>query len=59
MSRGCIKKLIVETIAYVFTDISFLDSYSPYFLKKLLKVAQELRLKIIPNYGRIETQSWP
>ena len=59
MSRGCIKKLIVETIAYVFTDISFLDSHSPYFFKKLLKVAQELRLKIIPNYGRIETQSWP
>ena len=34
VSRGCIKKLIVETIAYVFTDISLLVSHSPLFFKK-------------------------
>ena len=40
MSTGCIKKLLVETVAYVFNDIPFLNSQSPYFLKKWLNVAQ-------------------
>ena len=35
VSSGCIKaslaSQLVETVAYVFTDILFLDSYSPYF----------------------------
>ena len=39
VSRG-ITKLLVETVAYVFTDILFLESHSPYFFKKWLKVAQ-------------------
>ena len=34
MSRSCIKKLLVETIAYVFTDIQFLDSHSLYYIIK-------------------------
>ena len=38
--RGCIKKLQVETVAYVFNEIPFLDSHSPYIFKKWLKVAQ-------------------
>ena len=40
MSRGCIKKLLLEAVAYDFTDIPFLNSQSPYFLKKWLDVAQ-------------------
>ena len=36
-----IKKLLVETVAYVFTDIQFLDSHNLYLSKKWLKVAQE------------------
>ena len=31
VSRGRIKKSQMETVAYVFTDIPFLDSHSPYF----------------------------
>ena len=38
--QGCVKKLLVDTVAYVFIDIPFLDSRSPYFLKKWLRVAQ-------------------
>ena len=40
VSRDCIKKLLVETVGYIFTDIPFLDSQSPYFCKKWLKIAQ-------------------
>ena len=40
VSRSCIKKLLVETAAYVFNDIPFLDSNSPYIFEKWLKVAQ-------------------
>ena len=29
-----------ETVAYVFTDIPFLDSYSPYSFKKWLRDVQ-------------------
>ena len=43
VSRSCNKKLLVETVAYVFTDIPFLDSHSPYFFKKWLKVAQRMK----------------
>ena len=35
MSRACIKKLLVETAAYVFTIIPFFDSRSPHILKKM------------------------
>ena len=35
-----IKKLPVETVAYVLIDILFLESHRPYFFKKWLKVAQ-------------------
>ena len=30
VSRDCIKKSLVETVAYAFNDILFLDSHSPY-----------------------------
>ena len=41
MSRGCIKKLLMERVAYIFTDIPFFDSHSLYFFRKWLKeVAQ-------------------
>ena len=36
----------METVAYVSTDIVILESHSPYFFKKWLKVV------IIPKYGR-------
>ena len=56
MSRGCIKKLLVETVAYVFTDIPFLDSHSPYFFKNGLKLLKDKALEIIPKYGRTEVK---
>ena len=34
------KKLLVETVAYVFNDIPFFDSHSPYIFKKWPKVAE-------------------
>ena len=43
VSRSCIKKLLVETVAYLFNDIPFLDSHSPYIFEKWLKVAQRQR----------------
>ena len=40
-------------MAYVFTDIPFLDSQSPYFFKTNdIKLFKEKALKIIPEYGR-------
>ena len=39
---------------YVFTDISFLDSQSPFFFKVFDKA-----LEIIPKYARTKAQSWP
>ena len=59
MSRGCIKKLVVEAVAYVFTDIPFVDSHSRYFFKKWLNVLKGKALEIIPKYGKTEAQSWP
>ena len=35
VSRGCIKKLLAEIVAYVSNDIPFLDSHSPYFFLKM------------------------
>ena len=60
MSRGCIEKLLVETVAYVFTDIPFFESHSPYFFKKIgLKLLKDKALEIIPKYRRTEAQSSP
>ena len=60
VSRGSIQKFLVETVAYVFTDIPFLDSYSPYFfLKNGLQLLKKTSLEMIPKYGRTEAQSWP
>ena len=40
-------------MAYVFTDVPFLDSQSPYFFKTNgIKLLKESALKIIPEYGR-------
>ena len=49
----------METLYYVFTDIPFLDSHSPYFFKNDLKLLKENPMEIIPKYGRTEAQSWP
>ena len=48
-----------ETVAYVFIDIPFLGSHSPYFLKNRLQLFKEKVLKMIIKYGRTEAQSWP
>ena len=55
MSRG-IKKLLVETVAYVVTDILFLESHSPYILKNGLKLLKDKALEIKPKYGRTEAE---
>ena len=50
MSWICIKKLLVETVTYVFTDIPFLDSHSPYYIiKNGLKMLMEKALEKIPK----------
>ena len=60
MSRGCIKKLLVETVADVFTNIRLLESHSPCFFKKnSLKLLKEKVLRMIPKYGKTEAQCWP
>ena len=59
MSRG-IKKLQVETVAYVFTDIPFLDSHTVFnFLKNGFMLLKDKALEIIPKFRRTEAQSWP
>ena len=51
---------LVETVAFVFTDIPFLDSHSPFFfIKNGLKLLKERALEMIPKCGRAEAQSWP
>ena len=40
VSKGCIKKLLVETVAFVFNDIPFLYSHTPYIFKKCSKAAR-------------------
>ena len=57
VSWGCIKKLLVETVAYVI-KIPFLDSHSPYILKSGLTLLNDKALEI-PNYGKTEAQIWP
>ena len=57
VSRGCIKKFVEDTVAYVFTDIPFLDSHRSYFLKKnRLKSPKEKALEMVSKYGRTEAQ---
>ena len=56
--RGYIKKLLVETVAYVINGIPFLDSHSPHCFEKWLKIVEGKALKMIPKYRRTETQSW-
>ena len=52
---------LVETVAYVFTDIPFLDSHSPalFFIKNDFNLLKEKALEMIPKYRRAEAQSWP
>ena len=61
VSRGSIIKFLVETVAYVFTDISLLFGQSQplLFLKNGLQLLKEKPLEMIPKYGRTEVQSWP
>ena len=60
MSRGSIKKFLVETVAYVFTDIPLLfgQPQSLLFLKNGLQLLKEKAREMIPKYGRTEVQSW-
>ena len=41
------------------TDILFLGSHSPYFLKNGLDLFKEKAIKMIPKYGRTDAKSWP
>ena len=61
VSRGSIKKFLVETVAYVFTDIPLLFGQPQplLFLKIGLQFLKEKALEMIPKYGRTEAQSWP
>ena len=61
MSRGSIKKCIVVTVSYVFTDIPlvFGQPQPLLFLKNGLQLLKEKAREIIPKYGRTEAQSWP
>ena len=59
MSRGSIKKFLVETVAYVFTDIPLLFGQPQplLFLKNGLQLLKEKVLEITPKYGKTEEQS--
>ena len=64
MSSGCVKaslaSQLVETVAYVFIDIPFLDNHSPYlFIWNDLKLLKERALEMVFKCGRAEAQSWP
>ena len=61
MSRGSIKKFLVETVAYVFIDIPLLFGQPQplLFFKNGLQLLKEKAFKMIPKYGRTEAKSWP
>ena len=61
MTRGYIKKFLVETVAYVFTDIPLLFGQQQLFFKKKngLQLLKEKALEIMLNYGRTEAQIGP
>ena len=61
MSRGSIKKFLVETVAYVLTDIPLLfEQPQPLlFLKNGLQLLKEKAFEMILKYGKTEAQSWP
>ena len=50
VSRGSVKRLLVETVAYVFTDIPLLFGQSQPFLfwKNGLQMLKEKALEVIP-----------
>ena len=53
------QKVTSGDIRICFTDIAFLDSHSPYFLiKNGLQLLKEKALKMLPKYGKTETQNW-
>ena len=55
MSRVCIRKLLVKTVIYFFTDMPFLESHSPSFSKKNgLKLLKEKALDMLPKDGRVK-----
>ena len=61
VSRGSIKKFLVVTVAYVFTDIPlFFGHPQPLpFFENGLQLLKKKILEMIPKYGRTEAQSWP
>ena len=46
---SCVKKLLLETVAYVFTDILFLDNHILTFLKNGFKLLKDKALQTIPK----------
>ena len=61
VSRGSIKRFLVVTVAYVFTDIRLLFEQPQLllFLKNGLQLLKEKAFQIIPKYGKTKAQSWP
>ena len=59
VSRGSIKKFLVNRAAYVFADIPLLFGQSQPLLFKRndLELLKEKALEMIPKYGRTEAQS--
>ena len=50
----------METFAYAFTDFPFMETQTLYFFKEMtLSCSRKKALKILPNYGTTEAQSWP
>ena len=57
VSRGCIKKLLVEAVALLI--FHFWTATVLILKKNSLELFKERALKMIPKYGRTEAQSWP
>ena len=62
VSKGCIKKLLVETVAdrrqLSLMIFHFCTATVLTFLKNALKLLEDKEVGI-PNYGRTEAQIWP
>ena len=60
VSSDWIPKSLMETFAYAFTDFPFMETQTLYFFKEMtLSCSRKKALKILPNYGTTEAQSWP
>ena len=59
MARGFIKKLLEETVAYIFIDIPFWTATVLTFLKDGLELLKVKARRMMLKYGGTEAQSWP